>query len=272
MKPELQRRVQRYGWDYSSPYYEKGWDKQLWPAQRRLLKQAELTPGDSVLDISCGTGLVTFPIAKQVGEEGRVTGIDLSEKMIEKAAEKADEMNITNVSFEQMDAEELALDDARFDVTINSLGMMYYPNPEKAITEMYRVTGVGGRAAALVWGRRSKCGWAEIFPIVDKRVNTDVCPLFFSLGTGDTLQDHFIKAGFNQVELQRFSMTLPYSTNEEAIISAFLGGAVAMAYRKFEEDEKKKAHQEYLESIQPYWDGKVYEIPGEFVIVSGNRI
>lgn len=157
MRPELQRRVQRYGWDYSSPYYEQGWQHQLWPAQDRLLEKVNLQKGEKVLDISCGTGLVTFPIAEAVGSNGLVTGIDLSEGMIEKATSLADEEDeISNVSFQHMDAEDLELPDHTFDVAINSLGLMYYPDPDKAIREMYRVVKPEGRAAALVWGRRSK--------------------------------------------------------------------------------------------------------------------
>lgn len=272
MRPELQRRVQRYGWDYSSPHYEKGWQHQLWPAQQRLLKAVDVQPGEKVLDISCGTGLVTFPIAEGVGPEGSVTGIDLSEGMIEKATEEAESMELSNVTFEHMDAEELILSDASFDVAVNSLGLMYYPNPEKAIQEMYRVVKPGGRAAALVWGQRNACGWAEIFPIVDQRVESDVCPLFFQLGTGKNLQTEFQNVGFQNVGLDRFDANLPYQTDEEAIVGAFLGGAVALAYRKFDEQTKEEVHAEYIKSIQPYKNESGYEIPGEFVIVTGQKI
>ncbi len=271
MKPELQRRVQRYGWDYSSPYYEKGWQKQLWPAQERLLEASNLEQGEKVLDISCGTGLVTFPIAKAVGEKGSVTGIDLSEKMIEKASEEAENRGYPNISFQHMDAEELDLPDSSFDIAVNSLGLMYYPDPDKALQEMYEVVKPGGRATALVWGHRNACGWAEIFPIVDRRVQSDVCPLFFQLGTGQTLSKTFENAGFNKVESDRFNVTLRYETDEEAIISAFLGGAVAMAYRKFDDQTKEEVHTEYIESIKPYWNDTAYEIPGEFVIVRGRK-
>lgn len=271
MKPELQRRVQRYGWDYSSPHYEAGWQRQLWPAQERLLETADLKTGENVLDISCGTGLVTFPIAKAVSPYGKVTGIDLSEGMIEKASSEAKELGITHVSFEHMDAEELDLPDSSFDVAINSLGLMYYPDPGKAVSEMYRVLKSDGRAAALVWGRRSACGWAEIFPIVDRRVQSDVCPLFFQLGTGENLHKAFEKSGFENVKSERLDVTLSYETDEEAIIAAFLGGAVAMAYRKFDEKTKEEVHAEYLESIAQYHNGSAYEIPGEFVIVSGRK-
>ncbi|NGP75857.1 class I SAM-dependent methyltransferase [Balneolaceae bacterium YR4-1] len=273
MKPELQRRVQKYGWDYSSPYYESGWQRQLWPAQARLLEAANICSGEEVLDISCGTGLVTFPIAETVGVEGSVTAIDLSEGMIEKAGKIAKERNITGVNFQAMDAEELDFADESFDLAINSLGLMYYPDPDTANLEMFRVLRAGGRAAALVWGRRKACGWAEIFPIVDRRVKTDVCPLFFQLGTGGNLQRSFEKAGFSEVTTDRFDVTLHYDSDEEAIIGAFLGGAVALAYRKFDESTKREAHEEYLESIEPYHDGEGhFDIPGEFVIVTGRKI
>lgn len=271
MRPELQRRVQRYGWDYSSPYYDNGWQRQLWPAQQRLLDVITIQPGEKVLDISCGTGLVTFPLVEGVGPKGLVTGIDLSDGMIEKATKEANEMGVKNVIFEHMDAEELNLPDASFDVAINSLGLMYYPNPDKAIQEMYRVVQPGGRAAALVWGRRKACGWAEIFPIVDRQVKSDVCPLFFQMGTGNNLQTQFQNSGFQEIRMERFDITLPYQTDEEAIVGAFLGGAVALAYRKFDEKTKEEVHSEYIDSIQPYRKESGYEIPGEFVIVTGQK-
>lgn len=271
MKPALQRRVQRYGWDYSSPYYQEGWERQLQPAQEKLLRKVDLQHGEKVLDISCGTGLVTFPMAKTVGEQGQVIGIDFSEGMIEKAEKISGRKGIENVIFKHMDAEELDFSDASFDVAVNSLGLMYYPNPDKAIKEMHRVTTEGGRAVALVWGRRSACGWAGIFPIVDARVKTDVCPLFFQLGTGNTLAQEFEDAGFVDIESERFEVPLPYETDEEAIIGAFQGGAVALAYRKFDDETKEEVHAEYIESIMPFTNGSGYEIPGEFVIVSGRK-
>lgn len=270
MKPEFQRRIQRYGWDKAATYYNTGWQDQLWSAQRQLIAETDFKESQSVLDISCGTGLVTFPIAEQVGPDGLVTGIDLSEKMIDQAVVQAEQKSIKNVRFTHMDAESLDFPDNHFDAVICSLGLMYFPFPEKALKEMYRVVKPGGRASALVWGARKNCGWAGIFPIVDKRVSSDVCPMFFRLGTGDVLQSIFqAEVGFKEVNSMKFSPILHFKDGKQACIAAFWGGAVALAYNKFDDKLKAEVDKEYLESISKHKNGSGYNIPAEFVIADG---
>ena len=271
MKPDLQRRIQRYGWDKAAPHYETGWQEQLWPAQESLLAEADPKPAETILDISCGTGLVTLPVAEIVRPNGSVTGVDISEGMIEKARQERNKKNIENVYFQQMDAEALELPDNTFDLVICSLGLMYYPYPEKALSEMFRVLKPGGRAVALVWGAREACGWAEIFPITDRRVQSDVCPLFFQLGTGNVLGNALETAGFAQVSSKRFTAKLHFRNDEQACVAAFLGGAVALAYQKFDEQTKAEVCREYLNSIKPYRNGRSYDVPGEFVIAKGMK-
>lgn len=269
MKPELQRRVQRYGWDKAADYYETGWEEQLWPAHERLLSAVDLKPGEYVLDVSCGTGLVTLPSANLVKPNGRVIGIDLSDGMVEKARLRLESQEIENVSFAQMDAESLDFPDKSFDVLICSLGFMYFPYPEMALQEMFRVLVPGGRLVALIWGARQNCGWADIFPIVDRRVETDVCPLFFQLGTGGRLSKEFEKTGFKKVQSDQFIEYLCFEDDKQACIAAFLGGPVAMAYQKFDEKVKQEVQREYLGSIREYSDNEGFSIPGEYVIASG---
>src|SRR4030095_2530903 len=78
MDANLQRRVQRYGWDKASLHYEKFWQDQLRPAQEWLLETARIQPGETIIDIACGTGLITFPLAVATGESGLVLGTDIS--------------------------------------------------------------------------------------------------------------------------------------------------------------------------------------------------
>lgn len=269
MDARLQKRVQRYGWDKAAPHYERSWQMQLEPAQTAMLDMAALASGERVLDVACGTGLVTFTAAALVAPEGDVIGVDLSEEMVAMAGGLAREKAVTNVAFERMDAEDLTFDTGTFDVALCALGLMYAPDPEKAVRELHRVLRPGGRAACAVWGQRSKCGWAEIFPIVDARVHSEVCPMFFRLGTGNALRDAFAEASFGAIASRRLQTRLDYATLAEVCDAAFAGGPVALAYSRFTDEVKAETHGEYLRSIEAYRDGAGYAIPGEFVIVAG---
>jgi hypothetical protein len=133
---------------------------------------------------------------------------------------------------------------------------------------MRRLLRPGGRAAAAVWGARRKCGWAEIFPITDARVASEVCPMFFHLGTGDMLARAFEAAGFTEVRSERLSITLSYASAEDALAAVFCGGPVALAYSRFDEATRRAVHAEYLESIAAYRTGDGYAVPGEFVVAA----
>lgn len=272
MDGRLQRRVQRYGWDKASSHYERFWARQLGPAQDWLLDIADIKPGEKILDVACGTGLVTIPAAKAVGATGEVVATDISQKMVDSLAERVSQEGLAQVSTVRMDAENLDFSDDLFDVALCGLGLMYVPSPIEALKEMKRVLKPGGRAVASVWGTRENCGWAEIFPIVDARVKSEVCPMFFHLGTDEGMRLHFEAAEFGEIASVRVSSLLQYEDSEDALGAAFEGGPVAMAYSRFEPQVRDQVHAEYLESIEAYRDGSGYLIPGEFVITQGMNI
>jgi len=269
MDARLQRRVQRYGWDKAASSYERYWREQLAPAQHRLLELAALRPGERVLDVACGTGLVTFPAAAAVGTSGVVVATDISGVMVTQVGDEALRRGLRQVQAVRMDAEALECAAGSFDAALCALGMMYVPDPATAFAEMRRVLRGGGRAVAAVWGARGNCGWADIFPIVDRRVASDVCPMFFHLGTDDTLAETMRSAGFAGVEVSRLTTTLQYTSPDEACGAAFAGGPVALAYSRFAEQVRAEAHAEYLTSIEPWRSGRAYAVPGEFVVARG---
>ena len=269
MDPKLQRRIQRYGWDLAASDYEPLWQQQLARAQDQLIASAALAPGERVLDVACGTGLVSFAAAQAVGPEGHVVGVDLSGHMVEAARQRAQKRKIANVGFTRMDAEHLEFPDASFDVVLCSLGLMYVPDPESAIREMRRVLRPGGRLVLAVWGERSRCGWSAVFPIVDAEVSTEVCPMFFRLGQDDTLARACIDAGLGIIGQHRFSTTLAYADGEEACDAAFVGGPVALAWSHFDREVRARVNQRYLDAIAQWrQDDDGYRLPGEFVVVA----
>jgi ubiquinone/menaquinone biosynthesis C-methylase UbiE len=268
MQPKLQRRIQRYGWDLAAGSYESLWQAQLWPAQAALLECAALAAGECVLDVACGTGLVSFAAADAVGAGGRIVGTDISGGMVDAARERASQRGTGNAEFFRMDAEELALPDESFDAALCALGFMYLPRPEVAAREMRRVLRPGGRVVAAVWGKRSACGWSPVFPITDAEVRSDVCPMFFSLGEEDALARVFADVGLEITEQRIISTLLRYSNADQACDAAFVGGPVALAYTRFDAPTRVRVRAKYTEAIEPWRCGQGYEIPGQFVVVA----
>jgi ubiquinone/menaquinone biosynthesis C-methylase UbiE len=268
MDARLQRRIQRYGWDLAAVDYESLWRAQLAAAQDALLALASPAVGERVLDIACGTGLVSFDAARKVGSNGHVLGIDISERMVEAAERRARELGLSNCTFRRMGAEDLALPDAAFDAVFCALGLMYMPEPERALREMYRVLRPGGRVSLAVWGERSKCGWSAMFPIVDAEVASEVCPLFFRFGESDALARLCADAGFEEIKHRRIAAMLLFADADEACEAAFVGGPVALAWSRFDQKVRARVRARYLEAIESWRQGHGYRIPGEFVVAA----
>jgi SAM-dependent methyltransferase len=271
MDARLQRRVQRYGWDLAADDYEALWQAQLAPAQARLLEQLALRIGEQVLDVACGTGLVTLRAAQIVGPQGQVVGVDLSERMVQAAGRRARAVGLHPVRFERMDAEQLDLTDASRDAALCAFGLMYLPEPGRALQELMRVLRPGGRLGLAVWGERERCGWSALFPIVDAEVTTDVCPLFFRLGQGDALARLCSEAGATGLQTERIGTTLHYASGDEACRAAFAGGPVALAWSRFGDEARERACARYLDALAPWRSGAGYAVPAEFVLVSGRK-
>jgi ubiquinone/menaquinone biosynthesis C-methylase UbiE len=264
MDARLQNRIQRYGWNHAADLYEAGWAEQLRPGHDLLLELAGLEAGDHVLDVACGAGLVTFRAADIVGSEGFVLGTDISDAMIARASAAAR----PGVSFLRQDAE-AAPREAAFDAALCAFGLMYTPDPVAALAAMRAGLKPIGRAVAAVWGPRARCGWASVFPIVDARVQSEVCPLFFQLGAPGALAAAFEQAGYRDVRERRITTVLRYETAEDALKAAFEAGPVALAYGRFDAETRASAHAEYLDSIAPFRDRGGYSLAGEFVVAVG---
>ena len=269
MDARLQSRVQRYGWDRAAPSYEQAWKQALAPATAAVLNAAKLRPGERALDVACGSGVLTREAWHAVESQGgEVVGTDISELMLAEAAERSPDCR-----FVRADAQTLHrfVPVEHFDVVLCGLGLMYMPDPEAALATMALCLRPRGRMAVSVWGERRACGWADIFPIVDSRVRSEVCPMFFRLGTGNALEQALRAAGLVDVQLSHSPTTLHYADADAACDAAFLSGPVALAYSRFDESTRRLVRAEYVASIETWREGERFEIPGTFVIGSGQR-
>jgi SAM-dependent methyltransferase len=119
----------------------------------RLLDQAGVGPGQHVLDVACGTGIVARRVAERVGPAGRVTGVDLNEAMLtvaRRAAGGPHDGHAAPVEWHQGDAADLPFGDAAFDAVVCQMALMFFPDRVKALAEMARVARPGATVAVCV--------------------------------------------------------------------------------------------------------------------------
>lgn len=115
----------------------------------RVLQRMELRPGERVLDVGSGPGLLAVDLAQCVGAEGRVLGVDRSEAMIAMARARCAERGLDQTRFEQADAMALPCEDASFDAAVSTQVYEYVPDMKSALAELHRVLRPGGRVLIL---------------------------------------------------------------------------------------------------------------------------
>ena len=118
--------------------------------QELLLRTVRVDRDDSILDIGCGTGRSTRAVARRV-VAGTVFGVDLSSRMLERARAAAEHEGLTNVRFEQADAQVHPFPDGAFNLAISVFGAMFFADPVAAFLNVRRSLGGEGRLALLAW-------------------------------------------------------------------------------------------------------------------------
>lgn len=114
----------------------------------RLVQFADPMPGQAVLDVGCGTGIVARTVADRIGGQGNVIGIDINESMLAVAGRLRPELG-----WRQADAGALPFEDDSFDLVCCQAALMYFPNRVAALREMARVVRPAGQVVVVVLGR-----------------------------------------------------------------------------------------------------------------------
>jgi ubiquinone/menaquinone biosynthesis C-methylase UbiE len=137
--------------DFSASFDEVA-GKAMLAFTRLLLKEINIPENPVCLDVGCGTGISTFELAKRSKDEGTISGIDISQLMIDQAENNPERLKFPNIRFSIVDAEQLDFPDSMFDLVISNQTLPFIPNRRKALTEIHRVLKPGGQTAHLFYG------------------------------------------------------------------------------------------------------------------------
>jgi len=177
------------------------------PVSAELLRTAALLPGTRVVDVACGTGVVTRAAAEQIGPTGSVTGIDVAPDMISLA--KTIPSDGAPITWQEADAASLPLPDESYDVGLCQMGLMFMEDRAGALRELHRVLAPGGRVVVNTPGRIQ-----HLFEVMEQAIADNLDPglgafvsAVFSMPDPSVLAELLQEAGFSDVSGKEYSAT-----------------------------------------------------------------
>tara|TARA_Y100001960_G_scaffold323733_1_gene402686 strand:+ start:1848 stop:2693 length:846 start_codon:yes stop_codon:yes gene_type:complete len=193
-------------WNEVAPFYHNRWAKnEIGPfaITKKLLDLSKIKKGDSVLDLACGTGLVTKKLIKKVGKTGLVCAIDSSESAIKIAKKWTGSSN--NLHFIRADAEKVQFK-TKFDIITCQYALFFFPNEQKVLRNMKKFLRNNGTITLAVHGKYNVPYFDSILEPIKKMI-PDYLPKYPEMdrfGTKETFANAIKKAGFNKITVKRF--------------------------------------------------------------------
>jgi ubiquinone/menaquinone biosynthesis C-methylase UbiE len=230
------------------------------PLARDLIELAELRPGERVLDVACGTGVVTRLAAEQVGHSS-VVGADINPGMLEVARNAS---GGAAIEWLEGSAESLPVEDATFDVVLCQMGLQFFTDREGALGEMGRVLRPGGRVLLTVPGPTP-----PMFAVLEQALRRHVGPeaggfvaTVFSLHDSKELRELLEERGFADVQAhsERKKLSLPRA--EDFLWQYVHSTPLADAVRRVDESRRSELQQEVVAGWEPFAEdaGLVLEV------------
>jgi len=188
------------------------------PCARILVQVADPKPGERVLDVGCGTGIVAREVASRLGATAAVTAVDLSPNMLAVARAAAARAGLA-VEWHEGNAEQLPFHDAAFDLVLCQFALMFVDDKAAALSEMRRVVTASGRVLTSVWqGLDCHPFYQTLHNVIQQRLGMSALQQIFALGNADDLREVALAAGFRRMDTKPFSLTARFP-NPEAFIA-----------------------------------------------------
>ena len=186
-------------------------DMMLDPLGNAALKVLAPKINERVLDIGCGTATTTLKIAKLVGDNGVVTGVDISKPMLECAKQKAKKKLKHNIDFVLADCQNHEFEFDSYDAVFSRFGVMFFGDAIAAFSNLKKATKAGGRLTFVCWADRLENEWMEVSTKVASQIlelppkSAPKEPGPFAFEDLEYLKKILVKAGWSKVEIKKYS-------------------------------------------------------------------
>ena len=249
----------------------------LGPATELMLDLAGVGPGSRVLDVAAGAGEPAITAAKRVGPTGSVLATDISSNLLEYAKQAAREQGVTNFETRVMDGEHLDLADGVFDAVLSRVGLIYFPDQQRALAEIRRVLKPGGHVAAMVYSTAENNRFFSI-PVGIIRRRAQLPPPLpgqpgpFSLGGAGVLEEAYRRAGFREVETLTIAAPVRMSSTAECVrFERDSFGALHQMMSGLSDVEQAETWAEIERDLRQFEGPNGFEGPCEMIVGVGVR-
>ncbi len=247
----------------------------LGEATNVMLDMADVQEGQRVLDVAAGAGEQTIVTAQRVGPTGFVLATDISSNILDFAQQAARHAGLKNVETKVVDGENLELPENSFDVVISRVGLIYFPDQQKALTGMKRVLKSGGRVAAITYSTPENNKFFSVpVSIIRRRANLPP-PLSgqpgpFSLGSPGVLEAAYQKAGFRDIQIRLVPSPLRMPSAAECVrFERESFGALHQMLAGVPEAERPSVWDEIEKELKKFESAEGFVGPCEMVVAIG---
>jgi ubiquinone/menaquinone biosynthesis C-methylase UbiE len=237
----------------------------LAPWAPKLIDLAEVQPGMHVLDVACGTGVVTRLAAERVGSTGRVVGLDINAAMLT-VARGLPSVGDATIEWLEASALEIPLPDSSFDAVLCQHGLQQFLDRPTGLREMRRVLVPGGRLALCVWSEiEASPGMAALAESLGRHVGAEAAAnrrAPFALGDSAQLRALVEDAGFRDVAVRTIVETAHFPS-PEALVAYQLGATPLSTIGAVTEEAQQAIARDVRAALQRYLHGGQLAVPME---------